>query len=153
MGTVMQSDKVILLVEDNRDDAELTLRALERSGIANKVVVATDGEEALDYLFGKGTYAARDTSLTPQVVLLDLNLPRLDGFAVLRRIRADSRTKLVPVIMLTSSREDEDIVNSYSFGANAYVRKPVDFTQFSEAVKTLGSFWLVMNEVAGPGGG
>lgn len=143
----MGSGRVILLVEDNADDEVLTLRALRKNNIANEVVVARDGEEALDYLFGTGAHAGRDASIVPQVILLDLNLPRLSGLDVLRRIRADERTKLLPVVVLTSSKEDEDIVNSYSLGANSYVRKPVDFAQFSEAVKTLGLFWLLLNEV------
>lgn len=143
----MGSGRVILLVEDNADDEVLTLRALRKNNIANEVVVAHDGEEALDYLFGTGTHAGRDASIVPQVILLDLNLPRLSGLDVLRRIRSDERTRLLPVVVLTSSKEDEDIVNSYSLGANSYVRKPVDFAQFSEAVKTLGLFWLLLNEV------
>ncbi|AKU97196.1 Response regulator [Labilithrix luteola] len=141
---------MILLVEDNEDDEVLTLRALRKNNIANDVVVARDGEEALDYLFGTGAHAGRDASIVPQIILLDLNLPRLSGLDVLRRIRADERTKLLPVVVLTSSKEDEDIVNSYSLGANSYVRKPVDFAQFSEAVKTLGLFWLLLNEVPSP---
>ncbi|WP_146648369.1 response regulator [Labilithrix luteola] len=146
----MGSGRVILLVEDNEDDEVLTLRALRKNNIANDVVVARDGEEALDYLFGTGAHAGRDASIVPQIILLDLNLPRLSGLDVLRRIRADERTKLLPVVVLTSSKEDEDIVNSYSLGANSYVRKPVDFAQFSEAVKTLGLFWLLLNEVPSP---
>jgi two-component system response regulator len=136
----------ILLVEDNPDDEELTLRALKKNKILNEVVVAHDGVEALDYLFGRGAYEGRDTGNQPQVVLLDLNLPRIGGLDVLRSIRADPRTKLLAVVVLTSSREDEDLVRSYSLGANSYVRKPVDFTQFSDAVKTLGLFWLLLNE-------
>jgi two-component system response regulator len=136
----------ILLVEDNQDDEELTLRALKKNKILNEVVVAHDGVEALDYLFGRGAYEGRDTANQPQVVLLDLNLPRIGGLDVLRSIRADPRTKLLAVVVLTSSREDEDLVRSYSLGANSYVRKPVDFTQFSDAVKTLGLFWLLLNE-------
>jgi two-component system response regulator len=140
-------DRVILLVEDNKDDEALTLRALKKNNIANEVVIARDGEEALDFLFGTGAHAGRDTSDLPQVMLLDLNLPKLDGLDVLRRIRADERTRLLPVVVLTSSKQDEDILSSYSLGANSYVRKPVDFARFTEAVKTLGLFWLVMNEV------
>ena len=135
----------ILLVEDNPDDEALTLRALRKNNFANPVVVARDGVEALDYLFGTGSYAERDVSVLPQVVLLDLKLPRLDGLEVLRRIRAHMATKLLPVIVLTSSQEDEDIVDSYSLGANSYVRKPVDFLEFTEAIRQLGLYWLVIN--------
>jgi two-component system response regulator len=137
---------VILLVEDNRDDEALTLRALKKNHIVNEVVVAHDGVEALDYLFGTGAHAGRDLGSMPQVVLLDLNLPRIGGLDVLRKIREDERTKFLAVVVLTSSKEDEDLLRSYSLGANSYVRKPVDFTQFSEAVKTLGLFWLLLNE-------
>ncbi len=139
---------VILLVEDSGDDEALTLRALRKSNVANEVVVARDGEEALDYLFATGPHAGRDPRDVPQVVLLDLNLPRLGGLDVLRRIRADERTRLLPVVILTSSREEEDVVHGYSLGANSYVRKPVDFAQFTEAVQALGLFWLLLNEVA-----
>jgi len=138
--------KVILLVEDNPDDEELTLRALQKNNIGNEVVVARDGESAIDFLFATGAYADRPAAL-PQIILLDLNLPKMNGLDVLRRIRADERTRLLPVVILTSSREDEDILSSYSLGANSYVRKPVDFAQFIEAVKTLGLFWLLLNEV------
>jgi two-component system response regulator len=141
----MMTDKVILLVEDNPDDEALTLRALKKNRIMNEVVVARDGAEALDYLFGTGAFAERDTSEQPQLVLLDLKLPRFDGLEVLRRIRADARTRLVPVVVLTSSKEDEDIVRSYSLGANSYTRKPVDFSEFSEAAKQLGMYWLLLN--------
>jgi two-component system response regulator len=136
----------ILLVEDNPDDEVLTLRALKKNNIANDVVVAHDGVEALDYLFGTGAHVGRDLGTMPQVVLLDLNLPRVGGLDVLRRIRADERTKWLAVVVLTSSKEDEDIIKSYSLGANSYVRKPVDFAQFSEAVKTLGLYWLLLHE-------
>lgn len=139
-------DKVILLIEDNPDDVELTLRALKKNKILNDVVVARDGEEALEFLRGEGAHAGRDTTVLPQVILLDLNLPRLGGLDVLRAIRSSERLKLLPVVVLTSSKEDEDIINSYALGANSYVRKPVDFDQFSEAVKTLGLFWLLLNE-------
>jgi two-component system, response regulator len=139
--------KVILLVEDNKSDEMLTLLALKKNNIGNPVVVARDGEEALDYLFATGDHVGRDPSVLPQLILLDLNLPRLNGLGVLRRIRADDRTKLCAIVILTSSKEDEDIIRSYSLGANAYVRKPVDFAQFSEAVRTLGLFWLVLNEM------
>ena len=142
----MKSDRPILLVEDNQDDEALTLRALKKNRILNEVVVARDGAEALDYLFGTGAYAGRDTSVLPQLVLLDLNLPRVGGLDVLRRIRADEGTKLLAVVVLTSSKEDEDLIRSYALGANSYVRKPVDFAQFSDAVKALGLFWLLLNE-------
>jgi two-component system response regulator len=141
------NDRYILLVEDNPDDELLTLRALKKNNIANDVVVARDGVEALDHLFGTGTHTNRDVSVWPQVVLLDLNLPRIGGLEVLKRLRADDRTRLLPVVVLTSSKEDEDVVSSYAYGANAYVRKPVEFERFSEAVKTLGLFWLLLNEV------
>ncbi len=136
----------ILLVEDNKDDELLTLRALKKNNILNEVIVAHDGVEALDYLFGTGAYVGRDLSVLPQLVLLDLNLPRIGGLDVLRRIRGDDRTKLLAVVVLTSSKEDEDIIRSYSLGANSYVRKPVDFAQFTEAVKTLGLYWLLLHE-------
>jgi two-component system, response regulator len=137
---------MILLVEDNPDDELLTLRALKKNKISNEVVVARDGAEALDYLFGRGTYAGRDTHQMPQIVLLDLKLPKVDGLEVLRAIRADSRTALLPVIILTSSNEEQDLTRGYSLGANSYVRKPVDFMQFVEAVGQLGLYWLVINE-------
>ena len=142
----MADDRVILLVEDNPDDEALTLRALKRNNIMNEVVVARDGVEALDYLLGTGAYEGRDTEVMPQVVLLDLKLPRVDGLEVLRRVRADDRTKLVPVVVLTSSKEQQDLIDSYSLGANSYIRKPVDFTQFMDSVKQLGLYWLVLNE-------
>ena len=138
--------KPILLVEDNRDDEALTVRALKKNNFLNDVVVARDGVEALEYLFGTGPYEGRDALDWPQVVLLDLKLPRLDGLEVLRRVRADERTRLLPVIIMTSSKEDEDVLQSYSSGANAYVRKPVEFGEFSEAVKGLGLFWLLLNQ-------
>jgi two-component system, response regulator len=144
----LNRDKLILLVEDNRDDEVLTLRALKKNHIANEVVVARDGVEALDLLFGTGKHAGRDTTIQPQVVLLDLNLPLIGGIEVLKRLRADERTRFLPVVVLTSSKEDEDVINSYAEGANAYVRKPVEFAQFAEAVKTLGLFWLLLNESA-----
>ena len=140
------NDKVILLVEDNPDDEALTLRALKKNNILNEVVVAHDGVEALDYLLGTGTHAGRNPSHLPQVVLLDLKLPKVDGLEVLRRIRADERTKLLPVVVLTSSKEEQDLLKSYSLHANSYVRKPVDFTQFTEAVRQLGLYWLILNE-------
>ncbi|NOX91225.1 MAG: response regulator [Gammaproteobacteria bacterium] len=140
------SDKVILLVEDNPDDEALTLRALKKNNILNEVVVAHDGEEALEYLFGTGKYAGRDTSIQPQVILLDLQLPKINGLEVLQRLRADKRTMLQPVVILTTSSEEMDVIASYENGANSYTRKPVDFNQFIEAVKQLGLYWLVLNE-------
>jgi two-component system response regulator len=142
----MSSSKVILLVEDNQDDEVLTIRALKKNNIANNVEVARDGAAALDYLFATGPHAGRDVSILPQIVLLDLKLPKVDGLEVLKRIRTDERTKLLPVIVLTSSKEDHDLVRSYSNGANSYIRKPVDFVQFTEAVRQLGLYWLVLNE-------
>ena len=145
--------KIILLVEDNPDDEALTLRALKKNNILNEVVVAHDGVEALDFLFATGSYTGRDISIMPQLILLDLKLPKVDGLEVLRRLRADNRTKLLPVVILTSSSEEADIVNSYQLGvnsyqlgANSYVRKPVDFAQFMEAVRQLGLYWLLLNE-------
>ncbi|CAN5295503.1 response regulator [soil metagenome] len=140
------SSKVILLVEDNQDDEELALLAFMQGKIINEVVVARDGLEALDYLFGTGKYAGRDASLLPQVMLLDLKMPKLDGLGVLRQVRADPRTRRLPVVILTSSREDEDLMRSYDLGANSYVNKPVDFDQFAEAVRQLQVYWLIINE-------
>jgi two-component system response regulator len=137
---------VILLVEDNPSDEELTRRALKRNNIANKIVVTRDGSAALDYLFARGTYTGRDPKEIPQVVLLDLNLPKMGGLEVLQAIRADKRTKLLPVVILTSSREDKDLVGGYELGANSYVVKPVDFTQFADAVRELEMYWLVLNQ-------
>jgi two-component system, response regulator len=142
----MKSRNPILLVEDNQDDETLTLRAFKKNNIMNEVVVAREGAEALEYLFGTGAHAGRDLDVMPQLVLLDLNLPRVGGLDVLKRIRADERTRFLAVVVLTSSKEDEDLVRSYSLGANSYVRKPVDFSQFSDAVKTLGLYWLLLNE-------
>jgi two-component system response regulator len=139
-------EKIILLVEDNADDEALTIRALEKNNIRNEVVVARDGEEALSYLFGRGAHEARDTSVLPQLVLLDLKLPKVDGLDVLQAIRADPRTKRLPVVILTSSKEDTDLLAGYELGANSYVRKPVNFTEFAEAVRQLGLYWLVLNE-------
>ena len=139
-------NSVILLVEDNADDEDLTLRALKKNNITNEVVVVRDGAEALDYLFGTGAYTGRDTSLLPQVVLLDLKLPKVDGLEVLNRLRNDKRTKLLPVVILTSSVEEQDLLRGYDLGANSYVRKPVDFGQFTEAVRNLGLYWLLLNE-------
>lgn len=136
----------ILLVEDNPDDVALTERALKKARIANKVVIARDGPEALDFLFGTGAYAGRDTGAMPEVVLLDLKLPKMDGLEVLRRLRGDQRTRVLPVVVLTSSREDRDLTRSYELGANSYIRKPVDFKQFVKAVQELGLYWLVLNE-------
>ncbi|MDB4961095.1 MAG: CheY chemotaxis protein or a CheY-like [Myxococcales bacterium] len=140
------SDRVILLVEDNENDEELTLRALKKSNILNRVIVARDGAEALDYLFCRGSYATRPAAELPQIVLLDLKLPKVDGLEVLRAIRSDDRTKLLPVVVLTSSIEEQDVIRSYGLGANSYVRKPVDFVQFVEAVRQLGLYWLVINQ-------
>jgi len=140
------SGPVILLVEDNKSDEELTLRALNKSNISNTVVVARDGAAALDFLFARGAYAGRDIKEQPQVILLDLNLPKIGGLEVLRMIRGDERTKLLPVVIMTSSKEDRDLVAGYEFGANSYVVKPVDFTQFAEAVRQLGLYWLVLNQ-------
>ena len=139
-------ERVILLVEDNPDDEALTLRALNKNNIKNKIVVARDGVEALDYLFGTGMYAGRDTSVEPELILLDLKLPKVDGFEVLKKLRADERTKLLPVVILTSSKEQQDVVNGYGLGANSYVRKPVDFQDFVDAVLQLGLYWLILNE-------
>jgi DNA-binding response OmpR family regulator len=139
-------DKIILLVEDNADDEALTLRALKKNNIRNEVVVARDGAEALDFLFGTGAYAGRDLSFMPTITLLDLKLPKVDGLEVLRRLRAEDRTKLLPVVILTSSKEEQDVITGYSLGANSYIRKPVDFAQFTEAIRELGLYWLVMNE-------
>jgi len=140
------ADKTILLVEDNPDDEDLTLRALRQAKISNEVVVARDGIEALDYLFGKGKFEGRDAAKLPTVVLLDLKLPKLSGLDVLQRLRADPRTKLVPVVILTSSSEDEDMLRSYASGANSYVRKPVEFGPFANAVQQLGVYWLLLNQ-------
>lgn len=137
---------VILLVEDNQDDEVLTLRAFKKSNLVPDVVVARDGVEALDYLFGTGSYSGRDTSQMPQVILLDLKLPKIDGLEVLQRIRADERTKFLPVVVLTSSKHQEDIINSYAMGANSYIRKPVDFEQFITAVQQLGLYWMILNQ-------
>jgi CheY-like chemotaxis protein len=141
-------NKLILLVEDNPDDEALTLRALKKNNIANEVVVARDGVEALDYLFGTGAHAGRDMNVMPQVILLDLKLPKIDGFEVLRRLRADERTKFLPVVILTTSNEEKDRLNGYGLGANSFVRKPVEFGQFIEGVRQLGLYWLILNEAA-----
>lgn len=137
----------ILLVEDNPNDEELTIRAFRKSNLRNEIVVARDGVEALDYLFATGSYADRDQNERPQLILLDLKLPKIDGLEVLERVRAHPDTKLLPVVILTSSREQEDLIQSYTLGANSYVRKPVDFTQFAQAVQHLGLYWLILNEL------
>jgi len=136
----------ILLVEDNPDDVALTLRAFEKCNIKNKVVIVNDGEEALDYLYCKGKYIGRNFLELPSVVLLDLKLPKIDGFEVLKTIRENENTKFLPVVILTSSKEEQDIMNGYKLGVNSYIRKPVDFNKFFEAVKTLGLYWLLLNE-------
>jgi CheY-like chemotaxis protein len=140
------SEKLILLVEDNPDDEELTTRALRQAKIANQIVVAHDGREAVEFLFGEGKYAGRDLARMPAVILLDLKLPKLSGLEVLQRVRADPRTKLIPTVILTSSSEDEDMLASYASGANSYVRKPVEFSAFASAVSQLGVYWLLLNQ-------
>ena len=140
------NDKTILLVEDNPDDEALTLRALMKNNILNPVTIVRDGAEALDYLFCQGAYAGRDANQQPAVILLDLKLPKIDGLEVLSRVRADARTRLLPVVILTSSKEEQDLVTGYQLGANSYIRKPVDFTQFMEAIRQIGLYWLIMNE-------
>ena len=140
------SGKTILLVEDNSDDEALTLRAFKRCNLANNITVARDGREALDYLFALDQYAGRNVADLPAVIMLDLKLPKIDGLEVLRRLRADERTRLAPVVILTSSREEHDMIEGYRLGANSYIRKPVDFVQFTEAVKQLGLYWLLLNE-------
>jgi len=139
-------EKMILLVEDNEDDEILTIQALKDNNIRNKVIVAHNGVEALDYLFGTGQYKGRDVTILPQVILLDIKLPKIDGLQVLEKIRASESTKLLPVIILTSSKEEKDMIKGYSLGANSYIRKPVDFEQFIEAVKQLSLYWLILNE-------
>ena len=141
----MASD-VILLVEDNPDDEALTIRALKRNNITNEVFVARDGVEAMDYVFARGVHADRDVNELPRLVLLDLKLPKVDGLEVLKQIRLDERTKRLPVVVLTSSKEEQDLVDSYNLGVNSYIRKPVDFTLFTEAVRQVGLYWLVLNE-------
>lgn len=149
--------KSLLLVEDNPDDELLTVRALKKNNILNDIVVARDGVEALDYLFGTGAYSGRDMSVMPQIILLDLKLPKIDGLEVLKRLRTNEKTQLIPVIILTSSKEETDLVQSYALGANSYIRKPVDFEQFVQAVQQLKLYWLVLNEappsISAPGAG
>lgn len=144
-------NKVIMLVEDNPDDEALTLRALKKNNIINDVIVVRDGVEALDYLFCAGSYEHRDSHVMPEVILLDLKLPKIDGLEVLKRLRVNPLTELLPVVILTSSREEQDLVNGYRMGANSYIRKPVDFVQFLEAVRQLGLYWLLINEPPPPG--
>jgi two-component system response regulator len=139
-------EKKILFVEDEKDDIELTVRGLKKANVLNEVIVVRDGAEALDYLFGTGAHKNRDLTDMPAVVLLDLKLPKVDGIEVLKRMKADERTKLIPVVILTSSKEEQDLVNGYRFGANSYVRKPVNFNQFAQAVQQLGLYWLLLNE-------
>lgn len=143
------SERIILIVEDNPDDELLTLTALKDNNISNDVVVVRDGEEALDYLFLRGKYKERNSRTVPQVILLDLKLPKVDGLEVLQQIRSSNETKLLPVVVLTSSKEEADLIKSYQLGANSYIRKPVDFEQFTQAIKTLGLYWLVLNELPG----
>jgi two-component system response regulator len=142
----MSRNHIILLVEDRADDVELTLRAFEKANVANEIVVASDGEEAIHYLFAQGRHAGRDPKVMPQVVLMDLKLPKIDGLGVLRRMRADERTRRIPVVIMTSSKEERDVILGYNLGANSFVRKPVDFVQFVEAARLLGLYWLVINE-------
>jgi two-component system, response regulator len=142
----MSRNHIILLVEDRADDVELTLRAFEKANVANEIVVASDGEEAINFLFTLGRHAGRDPKVMPQVVLMDLKLPKIDGLGVLRRIRADERTRRLPVVIMTSSKEERDVILGYNLGANSFVRKPVDFVQFVEAARLLGLYWLVINE-------
>ncbi|MDD4870888.1 MAG: response regulator [Kiritimatiellae bacterium] len=140
-------NKIILLVEDNPDDVDLTLRAFKKNNIANSVVIKRDGAEALEYLFGTENQSPQECNPLPAIILLDIKLPKIDGIEVLKRLRANPRTKILPVIILTSSTQEQDIIDSYSFGANSYVRKPVDFDQFIEAVRQLGLYWLLLNEL------
>jgi CheY-like chemotaxis protein len=146
----MIRSRIILLVEDNANDVKLTMYAFEKSNIPSEIVVVGDGEEAIDYLFATGRHASRDPKVMPEVVLLDMKLPKIDGLGVLRRLRADERTRRLPVVILTSSKEEKDVNSSYNFGANSFVRKPVDFDQFIDAARHLGLYWLVMNEPPPP---
>lgn len=141
-----QHNETILLVEDNPDDVELLLRALRKNNIANDITITSDGAEALDYLFAQGKFSSRNANETPRIILLDLKLPKLNGLQVLERIRADERTALTPVIILTSSKEEQDLISGYKSGANSYVRKPVDFNEFVDAVRQIGLYWLLINE-------
>lgn len=143
----MSKDKTILLVEDNPDDELLTKRAIKKNNIANKLDIVRDGAEALDYIFAKGEFKDRDIDDLPQLVLLDLNLPKISGLDVLKEIKSNEQTKSLPVVILTSSKEESDISNGYGYGANSYIRKPVDFEQFNEAIQQLGIYWLVLNEI------
>jgi two-component system, response regulator len=145
-GYLSNKTVLILLIEDNPDDEELTLLAFEQSRIASEIAVARDGVEALDYLFGQGKFAERNLDVMPALVLLDLQLPRINGLEVLQRLRADKRTKFIPVVILTTSNEQQDLINSYKLGCNSYIRKPVDFDQFQTAVQQLGMYWLLLNE-------
>lgn len=145
-GGVEMEKKVILLIEDNPDDEALTVRALKKGNVVNEIIVARDGKEAVDYLFGDGDYSNRDMSIMPQLIILDLKLPKIDGLEVLRQIRSNEKTKLLPVVILTSSNEEKDLVDSYSLGANSYVQKPVDFDQFIKAARRIKLYWLVLNE-------
>ena len=140
-------NKIVLLVEDNPDDEALTVRALRKNHLSNEIIVARDGQEALDFMFGQGAYADRDTSVLPQVILLDLKLPKVDGLQVLEQLRANPKTRHVPIVILTSSSQEQDMIRGYDLGANSFVRKPVDFEQFLEAARQLGLYWLVLNEV------
>lgn len=149
----MSKGKAILLVEDDPDDEALTLRALRKNHILNRIVVVHDGAEALDYIFCRGAFADRDANEHPQIILLDLKLPKVDGLEVLRQVRADERTRLQPIVILTSSKEEQDIVSSYRLGANSFIRKPVKFEEFNEAVRQIGMYWLLLNEPPNCGGG
>ena len=139
-------EKIILLVEDNADDEELTIRTLQKNHLKNKIVVVRDGVEALDYLFGTGEYSDRDLSVSPVLIMLDIKLPKLNGLEVLKKIKSDSRTSIVPVVMLTSSDEEKDLIESYQLGANSYVRKPVDFSEFQKSIRQLALYWVLLNE-------